>query len=86
MEIIKLIVQNFKWVIILIIIFTILKPISTSFISLLDRLAPAPRAGIFSSQTIINSIKEMGELVTISAKVEKQDVFIDENGGWIQTG
>lgn len=56
-----------------------LTPISNSITSLLDRLAPPDVANVVSSQTIINSITELGELVTVSAETSKMDVFIEVN-------
>lgn len=66
---------------IVILIINFLTPIGNSVSALLDRLAPPAVANIVSSQTIINSITELGELVTVSAETSKMDVFIEVNKG-----
>ena len=62
-----------------ILIINFLSPISNSITSLLDRLAPPAAAHVVSSQTIVNSITELGELVTVSAETSKMDIFIEVN-------
>ncbi len=82
MSLIKLVFENIKYVVILIIVYVIisfLTPISNSITGLLDRLAPPNTANVVSSQTIINSITELGELVTVSAETSKMDVFVEVN-------
>lgn len=69
---------------IVILIINFLTPISNSVTGLLDRLAPPSVAHIVSSQTIINSITELGELVTVSAETSKMDVFIEVNKGRVE--
>lgn len=64
---------------IVLLIINFLTPVSNSVASLLDRLAPPDVANVVSSQTIINSITELGELVTVSADTSKMDVFIEVN-------
>ena len=64
---------------IVILIINFLTPVSNSITSLLDRLAPPDTANVVSSQTIINSITELGELVTVSAETSKIDVFVEVN-------
>jgi hypothetical protein len=66
---------------IVILIINFLTPISNSIMGLLDRLAPPSVAVVVSSQTIVNSITELGELVTVPAETSKMDVFIEVNTG-----
>ena len=82
MKLIEMLFTNIKYAVILLIVFLIinfLTPISNSITSLLDRIAPPDTANVVSSQTIINSITELGELVTVSAETSKMDVFIEVN-------
>ena len=84
MDIIKLIFQNIKYAIFLLIVFVIinfLTPITNSITSLLDRLAPPASAEIISSQTIINSITGLGKLVTVTVETSKVDVLVEVNKG-----
>lgn len=79
---IKHLLQIVKYALVLAIVLLIinfLTPVSNSITGFLDRLAPPESANIVSSQTIINSITELGELVTVSAETSKMDVFIEVN-------
>ena len=84
MDIIKLIFENVKYAILLaiaLLIIQFLTPVSNSITNLVDRVAPPSTAEIVSSQTIVNSITGLGQLVTVTAETSKVDVFVEVNKG-----
>lgn len=84
MEIIKLLFENIKYLIILaiaLLIIQLLKPVSDSVSAFFDRLNPPATAEIVSSQTIVNSITGLGQLVTVTVETSKVDVFVEVNKG-----
>lgn len=85
MEIIKLLFQNVKYAILLLIVFLIinfLTPITSSISSLLDRLAPPATAEVVSSQAIISSLRGIGRLVTVTSDPHKREVHIGVKQGF----
>lgn len=84
MEIIKLIFQNIKYAIFLLIVFLIinfLTPIMTSVSNLMDRLAPSTTAEVVSSQAIISSLRGIGRLVTVTSDPHMREVHIGVKQG-----
>lgn len=90
MEIIKLLFQNVKYAILLLIVFLIinfLTPITTSITNLLNRLAPPATAEILSSQAIISSLRGIGRLVTVTSDPHFRKVHVGvKQGIWIFDG
>ncbi len=87
MEIIKLIFENIKYAILLAIVLLIihfLTPVSDSISSLLNRVSPPSTAEIVSSQTIINSITGLGQLVTVTVETSKVDIYVEVNKGRLE--
>ena len=84
MSLIKLFFENIKYAVILAIILLVIQfltPITNSISNLLDRIAPPASAEIISSQSIINSITGLGQLVTVTVETSKVDVFVEVNKG-----
>ena len=84
MSLIKLIFENIKYIIVLVIVLLIIQfltPITNSISNLMDRLAPPASAEIISSQTIINSITGLGKLVTVTVETSKVDVLGGDQQG-----
>lgn len=84
MDIIKLIFQNLKYFILLLIVFLIinfLTPVTNSMTNLLDRLAPPSTVEIISSQAIISSLRGIGRLVTVTSEPHYREVHIGLRGG-----
>lgn len=85
MEVIKLIFQNIKYAIFLLIVFLIinfLTPITASVTNLLDRLAPSATAEVLSSQAIISSLRGIGRLVTVTSDPHVRRVHIGVKQGY----
>ena len=90
MEIIKLLFQNVKYAILLLIVFLIisfLTPITNSISNLLDRLAPPATAEVISSQAIISSLRGIGKLVTVTSEPHFRKIHVGiKQGVWIFDG
>ena len=84
MEIVKLIFQNLKYFILLLIVFLIisfLTPVTKSVTNFLDRLAPPATAEIISSQAIISSLQGIGRLVTVTSDPHFREIHIGVRSG-----
>ena len=84
-ELIKLLFQNIKYAIVLLIVFLVinfLTPMTTSVSNLLDRLAPPATADVVSSQAIISSLRGIGRLVTVTSDPHKREVHIGVKQGF----
>ncbi|MCY4106027.1 MAG: DUF4230 domain-containing protein [Chloroflexi bacterium] len=84
MEIIKLIFQNIKYFILLLIVFLIisfLTPVTKSVTNFLDRIAPPVTAEIIPSQAIISSLRGIGRLVTITSEPHFREIHIGVRSG-----
>lgn len=90
MEIIKLLFQNIKYLIVLFIVFLVinfLTPITNSITNLLDRLAPPATAEVISTQAILSSLRGIGKLVTVTSDPHSRIVHVGiEQGIWIFDG
>ena len=90
MSLFRLISENLKYAVILIIVLVVvnfLTPISTSITNLMDRLAPSATAEIVSSRAIINSLRGIGTLVTVTSDPHFRDVHVGvKKGIWIFEG
>ncbi len=85
MELIRLLFQNIKYAIVLLIVFLIinfLTPFTTSVSNLLDRLAPSATADVISSQAIISSLRGIGRLVTVTSDPHTREVHIGVKQGF----
>lgn len=71
---------------IVILIINFLTPISNSATSLLDRLAPPPRAEVLSSHAIINSLRGIGKLVTVTSDPHSRDISVAVKAGFLDSG
>lgn len=69
-----------------ILIINFLTPISKSASSLLDRLAPPPTAEVLSSQTIINSLRGIGKLVTVTSDPHYREISVAVKSGFLDSG
>lgn len=81
------ILANVKWILILIVVLLIIQfltPLTTSIANLLDRLAPPPTAEVLSTRAIINSLKGIGKLVTVTSDPHFREVEVSvKRGIWI---
>ena len=71
---------------IVVLIINFLTPIGKSASSLLDRLAPPPRAEVLSSQTIINSLRGIGKLVTVTSDPHYREISVAVKTGIFDSG
>ncbi|MCY3867667.1 MAG: DUF4230 domain-containing protein [Chloroflexi bacterium] len=71
---------------IVILIINFLTPISNSATSLLNRLAPPPVAEVLSSQTIINSLRGIGKLVTVTSDPHYREITVAVKSGFLDSG
>lgn len=89
MDNVKVLLEIIKFAVILLIVYlmiTFLTPISKSASSLLDRLAPPPTAEVHSSQTIINSLRGIGKLVTVTSDPHSREVSVAVKQGILDSG
>ena len=89
MENITHLLKIIKYALILVIVFLIinfLTPVSNSLTGLLDRLAPPPSAKIMTSQTIINSLRGIGELVTVTSDPHHREISVAVKQGILDSG
>lgn len=89
MENLKILLEIIKFAVILFIVYliiTFLTPISKSASSLLDRLAPPPSAEVLSSQTIINSLRGIGKLVTVTSDPHYREISVAVKSGFLDSG
>ena len=78
-----------KYLLILVIVVLVLNfltPISNSVTGLLDRLAPPPSAETLSSQKIINSLRGIGKLVTVTSDPHYREVSVTVKAGFLDSG
>lgn len=72
---------------IVLLIINFLTPISNSLTDLLNRLAPPPTAEVISSRVIINSLRGIGKLVTVTSDPHFREVHVGvKQGIWIFEG
>lgn len=89
MDSIKHILVIIKYAVILLIVFLIinfLTPVTISVTGLLDRLAPPPTAEVLSSQAIINSLRGIGKLVTVTSDPHSRDISVAVKAGFLDSG
>ncbi|MCY4062651.1 MAG: DUF4230 domain-containing protein [Chloroflexi bacterium] len=71
---------------IVILIINFFTPIGNSVIGLLDRLAPPPVAEVLSSHTIINSLRGIGKLVTVTSDPHYREISVAVKSGFLDSG
>ncbi len=71
---------------IVLLIINFLTPISNSLTGLLNRLAPPPTAEVLSSQTIINSLRGIGKLVTVTSDPHYREISVAVKAGFLDSG
>ena len=62
-----------------------LNPIVTPLANFLNYMASPPTANVVTSRTVINSIKRIGKLITVTSEVHKESVYVSINQGFLNS-
>lgn len=84
MDQIKAVFDLLKYGVILLIVYILINfftPMTTSLSNLMDRLAPPPSVDVMSSRVIINSLRDIGKLVTVTSEPHVRKIRIELNQG-----
>lgn len=89
MDGITAILSNIKYILLLIIVLLIinfLNPVAASFTRLIDRLAPAPTVEVLSGQTIMSSLRGIGDLITVTSEDHRTIFRVAISQGILNSG